>query len=64
MIIFMAVIKYVGFVVATTLVTFLMFRGYLKWFVNSAVSLGTALLLYGLFIVWLGIPLPVNTFGW
>jgi putative tricarboxylic transport membrane protein len=64
MVIFVAIVKYVGFMVATTLVTFLMFRGYLKWYLNSAVSLGTALFLYGVFIVWLQVPLPVNAFGW
>jgi putative tricarboxylic transport membrane protein len=64
MIIFMAIVKYVGFMVATTLVTYLMFRGYLKWHVNSAVSLGVALFLYWIFIVWLQVPLPVNAFGW
>jgi putative tricarboxylic transport membrane protein len=64
MIIFVAIVKYVGFMVATTLVTFLMFRGYLKWYLNSAVSLGIALFLYGVFIVWLQVPLPVNAFGW
>jgi putative tricarboxylic transport membrane protein len=64
MVIFVAIVKYVGFMVATTLVTFLMFRGYFKWHVNSVVSLGTALFLYGIFIVWLEIPFPVNTFGW
>lgn len=64
MILFVAIVKYVGFMAATTLVTFLMFRGYLKWYLNTVVSLGTALMLYGIFIVWLQVPLPVNAFGW
>jgi putative tricarboxylic transport membrane protein len=64
MVIFVAIVKYVGFMVATTLVTFLMFRGYFKWYINSAVSLGMALFLYGVFIVWLEIPFPVSIFGW
>jgi putative tricarboxylic transport membrane protein len=64
MVIFVAILKYVGFLVTTLLVTFLMFRGYFKWYVNSAVSLGTALFLYGTFVVWLQIPFPVNAFGW
>lgn len=64
MIIFVAIVKYVGFLVTTLLVTFLMFRGYFKWYVNSAVSVGTALFLYWVFVVWLQIPFPVNAFGW
>ncbi len=64
MMIFIGIVKYVGFLVATALITFLMFRGYLKWYLNAPISLGTALLLYWIFIVWLQVPLPVNALGW
>ncbi len=64
MVLFVAVVNYVGFTIATTLMLFLMYRGYLKWYVNFGVSLGIALLLYGIFVFWLKVALPVNDFGW
>lgn len=64
MLIFVAIVKTVGFLVATSIMLFLMFKGYFKWHVNLGVSFGTAFFLYLVFIVWLQIPLPVNIFGW
>lgn len=64
MVLFMVIVKFVGFTVAASLMLFLMFRGYFNWPVNLGVSLGTGLALYWVFIIWLAIPLPVNIFGW
>lgn len=64
MVLFVAVVNYVGFTIAATLMLFLMYRGYLKWYVNFGVSLGIALLLYAMFVLWLKVALPVNDFGW
>ena len=50
MVLFVAVVNYVGFTIAATLMLFLMYRGHLKWYVNLGVSLGIALLLYGMFV--------------
>ncbi|QDR83392.1 tripartite tricarboxylate transporter TctB family protein [Sporomusa termitida] len=64
MIIFTAIVEYAGFVIATSLMLFLMFSGYLRWYYNVIVSLGTSVLLYWIFAILLSVPLPVSMFGW
>jgi putative tricarboxylic transport membrane protein len=64
MILFAVIIPYAGFTIANTVMLFLMFRGYFKWYKNLMISTGISILLYWLFVIWLTVPLPVNVFGW
>jgi Tripartite tricarboxylate transporter TctB family. len=64
MIVFAAIVEFVGFTIANTVMLFLMFRGYFKWYKNLGISLGVSVLLYFMFVVFLEVPLPVNEFGW
>jgi putative tricarboxylic transport membrane protein len=63
-ILYLLIVRTAGFIITFTLLLFISFRGYFKVWVNMAASLGITMLLYAVFILWLGIPLPVNVFGW
>ena len=54
-----------GFVLATVpfLVVLLLAYGERRWPVVLAVALGATGVTYGLFAVWLGVPLPTGPFG-
>ncbi|KYZ75668.1 hypothetical protein AXX12_10670 [Anaerosporomusa subterranea] len=63
-ILFMLIVEHVGFAVSSILMLFILFlRGY-KWYWGLGMSIvvtGVSLFIFGSV---LGIPLPVNQFGW
>ena len=61
---YLLIARVAGFIITFTLMLFIFFYGYFKLHVNLLVSLGVVLFLYAVFIIWLGVPLPVNDFGW
>jgi hypothetical protein len=63
-VLFMVIVKPVGFTLAMAIMLFLMFMGYLKVLINVAVSAGLAVFLFLVFAKWLMLPRPVNMFGW
>lgn len=61
---FMLIVNLTGFVIAGTVMMFILLsRGY-KWFMALPIALVTSVLLFLLFDKVFSIPLPVNTFGW
>lgn len=64
MVLFVVIVNYVGFIIANSLMLFLMFRSYFKWHHNLIISVGVSIFLYWVFVVFLTVPLPVNVFGW
>ncbi|HMM22645.1 MAG TPA: tripartite tricarboxylate transporter TctB family protein [Selenomonadales bacterium] len=64
MILFAAIVEHVGFIIANSLMLFLMFRGYFRWRRNLIISIGASVFLYWVFVILLSVPLPVNMFGW
>jgi len=64
LVIFAVIVPYAGFTIANSLMLFLMFRGYFKWYNNLIISVGTSVFLYWAFVIWLTVPLPLNVFGW
>lgn len=64
MVLFIVIVRYTGFVIALTIMLFLLFREQFRWFIALAVAGGSSVALFLLFDVMLKVPLPVNTFGW
>lgn len=64
MVLFLAVVSSTGFVVAGTMLLFIMFVREYKWYTAFGVSFGISLLLLIVFQSILGVSLPVNEFGW
>lgn len=64
MVLFLAIVSYTGFVIAGTLLLLIMFWREYKWYTALGASLGISLLLLVVFQSILGVPLPVNDFGW
>jgi putative tricarboxylic transport membrane protein len=64
LILFMALVKFAGFVITGIITLFLLFsRGY-KWYWSLGLATTVTLVVFGLFGQLLGIPLPVNDYGW
>lgn len=64
MVLFLVVVSFTGFVVAGTMLLFIMLRPEYRWYKALGISLGISLLLLIVFQSILGVPLPVNDFGW
>lgn len=63
-ILFVIIVPYVGFCIASFIMLFILFlRGY-KWYVGMGLSVGITVFLFWIFGLILNIPLPVNSFGW
>ncbi|MCX7780106.1 MAG: tripartite tricarboxylate transporter TctB family protein [Negativicutes bacterium] len=61
---FMLIVKYVGFTISSILMLFILFsRGY-KWYWGLGMSIAVTAILFFVFSSILGVPLPVNEFGW
>lgn len=57
-------LELVGFVTCGSILLFLMtFRKY-KWYYALPISLAVSFLIFTVFETFLGVPLPVNEFGW
>ncbi|MCG6534348.1 MAG: tripartite tricarboxylate transporter TctB family protein [Syntrophales bacterium LBB04] len=64
LLLFVCIVEYTGFSVASTVLLFLLLRGQFRWFVTLGISGGSSAFLFWLFGVMLKVPLPVNQFGW
>lgn len=64
LIIFLLLVPYTGFVVAGTLMLLIILIRDFKWYLAGGISFATTFILFFIFKVLLGIPLPVNGLGW
>ena len=61
---FMILVPYAGFTISSISMLFILFsRGY-KWYWGLVWSIAVTVVMYMMFISILGVPLPVNEFGW
>lgn len=63
-IVFMLIVNFTGFIVASTVLLFILLVREYKWHWGLGISAGVSILLFVVFQVFLGIPLPVNALGW
>lgn len=64
LILFMVLVQFTGFVISSIITLFLLFsRGY-KWYWGLGLAMTVTLAVFFLFGNLLGIPLPVNNYGW
>ena len=64
LILFMVLVPFAGFVISSIVTLFLLFsRGY-KWYWGLGLATTVTLVVFFLFGNLLGIPLPVNDYGW
>lgn len=63
-ILFILIAPYSGFMIAGTLMIFiLLFREY-KWYKSLGISIIVTISIFFVFSTFLGVPLPVNALGW
>jgi putative tricarboxylic transport membrane protein len=60
---FIVIVPYIGFLVAGTLLMFVLLMGGYKWYYNLMISAGVSAFLFWLFGSFLSVPLPTNYFG-
>jgi putative tricarboxylic transport membrane protein len=63
-VLFILISPYAGFTVAGTLVLLILFIGEMKWYTAVGTSVVTTVIIFLVFKTFLGVPLPVNVFGW
>jgi putative tricarboxylic transport membrane protein len=64
LVLFMVIVPYVGFVFSSIITLFLLFsRGY-RWYVGLGIATTVTLIVFWVFGLIFGIPLPVNEHGW
>ena len=63
-VLFIVLSPYIGFTVTGILVLCLLFLGEMKWYSAVGISIATTLAVFITFKTLLGVPLPVNVFGW
>lgn len=61
---FMIIVNVTGFVIASTVLLFILLRREYKWHLGLGISAGVSVLLFLIFKSYFAIPLPVNGFGW
>lgn len=62
--IFIILTPYAGFIITCTFVMTMLLISEMKFFWNLGISIATSLVLFIVFKHLLGVPLPVNVFGW
>lgn len=60
---FILIIPYTGFIIAGTLLLSVLLIDAYKWYHNLLISIGTSVILFLVFGIFLGVPLPVNYLG-
>ena len=60
---FLTVVKYLGYVIASSVMLFILFAFEYKWYWAGSISLAVTLVVFYVFKSLLNVPLPVNTFG-
>jgi putative tricarboxylic transport membrane protein len=63
-ILFLIIIPYTGFVVASMITLFFLFLRGFKWYWSLGYSIGLSIILFMIFSTLLRVPLPVNVLGW
>ncbi|MEH7111312.1 tripartite tricarboxylate transporter TctB family protein [Neobacillus niacini] len=63
-ILFLILIPYTGFVIASMITLFILFIRGFKWYWSLGYSVGLSILLFLVFSTLLRVPLPVNVLGW
>lgn len=61
---FVILAPFTGFSIASMIVLLIVFLGEMKWYSAVGISLVTTVLVFITFYKLLGVPLPVNAFGW
>ena len=64
MVVYIAVLPFLGFIVASALFLAALFLRGVKWYVNIIVSIGVSTGLFLIFDTLLGVALPTNQWGW
>lgn len=62
--IFMIIVNVTGFIIASTVLLFILLRREYKWYTGLGISSGVSIVLFLVFKSFFTIPLPVNMFGW
>jgi hypothetical protein len=60
----MVLVNFTGFIFASTVLLFIVFSREYKWYWGLGISIFTSIILFVIFKVFFGIPLPVSMFGW
>lgn len=60
---FLVVMPLAGYTVASVIMLFILFHREYKWYSGLGISIAVSLAIFYLFKSFLGIPLPMNTFG-
>ncbi|MDF2681133.1 MAG: tripartite tricarboxylate transporter family receptor [Brevibacillus sp.] len=63
-VIFMVIVNVTGFIIASTVLLFILLRREYKWYTGLGISSGVSIVLFLVFKSFFTIPLPVNMFGW
>lgn len=63
LILFLIIVPYVGYAIASILMLFILFFGEFRWYWNLGLSIVVTLLMIVVFQVFLNVPLPSNSFG-
>jgi putative tricarboxylic transport membrane protein len=64
MILYMMVVSFLGFILASTMFLFVLLCRDYKWYLNLGISAGASIFLFLLFHSVLNVSLPINGFGW
>ncbi|MBP1154969.1 MULTISPECIES: tripartite tricarboxylate transporter TctB family protein [unclassified Paenibacillus] len=60
---FILVVSFLGFVIAGTLFLFALLAREYRWYISLSISIGASVLLFVVFNIILGVPLPINSLG-
>ncbi len=63
-VVFMLIVNFTGFIIASTVLLFILLVREYKWYSGLAISAVTSIILFIVFKSFFDIPLPVNMFGW
>ncbi|MDM5340442.1 tripartite tricarboxylate transporter TctB family protein [Fictibacillus enclensis] len=61
---FILISPYAGFTLSGTVVLCILFIGEMKWYTAVGTSVITTVVVFLIFNTFLGVPLPMNAFGW
>jgi hypothetical protein len=64
LILFMVLVNFTGFIIASSVLLFIVLTREYKWYLGLGISVSASILLFLLFQKVFSIPLPVNVFGW
>jgi putative tricarboxylic transport membrane protein len=63
LLLFLFIVPYAGYTLASVLMLFILFRGGYKWYSSLAFSLCVSFVIFYIFKFLLSVPLPVNSLG-